>query len=56
MLNAQLTGKLPLIAGWVGGFALQAVVRTNIEHTATVSALLVMTGTVFVLYHELHDH
>ena len=50
MLNAQLTGKMPLIAGWVGGFALQAVVRTNIEHTSTVSALLVMTGTVFVLF------
>jgi len=50
MLNAKLTKKMPLIAGWLGGFALQAVVRTSIEHTATVSALLVMTGTVFVLF------
>lgn len=50
MLNAQLTRKIPLIAGWVVGFALQAVVRTSIEHTSTVSALLVMTGTVFVLF------
>jgi enediyne biosynthesis protein E5 len=50
MLNAKLTKKMPLIAGWVGGFALQAVVRTSIEHTATISALLVMTGTVFVLF------
>jgi hypothetical protein len=50
MLNAKLTRKIPLIAGWVGGFALQAVVRTNIEHTSTASALLVMTGTVFILY------
>jgi Na+-translocating ferredoxin:NAD+ oxidoreductase RnfD subunit len=50
MLNAKLTKKTPLIVGWVGGFALQAVIRTAVEHTATVSALLVMTGTVFVLF------
>ena len=50
ILNAKLTNKIPLIAGWVGGFALQAVIRTSIEHTAIVSALLVMTGTVFVLF------
>jgi enediyne biosynthesis protein E5 len=50
MLNAKLTKKIPLIAGWVGGFALQAVIRTAIEHTATESALLVMTGTAFVLF------
>jgi enediyne biosynthesis protein E5 len=50
MLNAQLTKKMPLIIGWLGGFALQAVVRTSVEHTSTVSALLVMTGTAFVLF------
>lgn len=50
LLNAKLTKKIPLIVGWAGGFALQAVVRTSIEHTATVSALLVMTGTAFVLF------
>jgi hypothetical protein len=50
MLNGQLTKKMPLIAGWVGGFALQAVIRTSVEHTATLSALLVMSGTAFVLF------
>jgi enediyne biosynthesis protein E5 len=50
MLNAQLTGKMPLILAWVGAFAAQAVVRTTIEHTNTVTALLVMTGTAFVLF------
>jgi hypothetical protein len=50
MLNAKLTRKIPLIAGWVCGFALQAVIRTSIEHTATLSALLVMSGTAFVLF------
>jgi hypothetical protein len=50
MLNAQLTKKMPLIIGWVTVFALQAVVRTSIEHTSTTTALLVMTGTAFVLF------
>jgi hypothetical protein len=50
MLNGKLTHKMPLIAAWVGGFALQAVIRTSIEHTATLSALLAMSGTAFVLF------
>jgi hypothetical protein len=50
MLNAQLTKKVPLILGWIGGFAVQAVVRTLIDGTSTLSALLVMTGTAFILF------
>ncbi|MDH2429181.1 enediyne biosynthesis protein UnbU [Sphaerisporangium sp. TRM90804] len=50
MLNAMLTKKMPLILAWVGGFALQAVVRTAIEGTSTVNALTVMTGVAFVLF------
>ncbi|WP_440072820.1 enediyne biosynthesis protein UnbU [Streptosporangium sp. OZ121] len=50
MLNAMLTKKMPLILGWVGGFAAQAVIRTMIDGTATVTALTVMTGTAFVLF------
>ncbi|MFI6510342.1 enediyne biosynthesis protein UnbU [Streptosporangium sp. NPDC050855] len=50
MLNAMLTKKVPLILGWVGGFAAQAVIRTAIDGTATVTALTVMTGTAFVLF------
>jgi Na+-translocating ferredoxin:NAD+ oxidoreductase RnfD subunit len=50
MLNAQLTRKMPLILAWLGVFALQAVVRTAIEGTSTVSALLAMTGVAFVLF------
>jgi enediyne biosynthesis protein E5 len=50
MLNAMLTKKMPLILGWVGGFAAQAVIRTVIDGTATVTALTVMTGTAFVLF------
>ncbi|WP_176611557.1 enediyne biosynthesis protein UnbU [Actinomadura sp. WMMB 499] len=50
MLNAMLTKKMPLILGWVGAFAAQAVVRTLIDGTSTVSALLAMTGVAFVLF------
>ncbi len=50
MLNAMLTKKIPLILGWVGGFLGQAIVRTAVDGTSTMSALLVMTGTAFILF------
>ncbi|WP_283134069.1 enediyne biosynthesis protein UnbU [Rhizohabitans arisaemae] len=50
LLNAKLTGKMPLILGWVGGFAAQAVLRGLFTDTAIPSALLPMTGAAFVLY------
>jgi hypothetical protein len=50
MLNGKLTRRLPLIAGWVGGFVLQAVLRSVFFDQALASALLVMTGVAFVLF------
>ncbi|RMI34509.1 enediyne biosynthesis protein UnbU, partial [Actinomadura harenae] len=50
MLNAMLTRKMPLIAGWVGGFLLQAVLRAFLTDTAILSALLPVTGVAFVLF------
>jgi hypothetical protein len=50
MLNGKLTGKLPLIAGWAGGFAVQALVRGTLTDVSPVSALLPMTGAAFVLF------
>ncbi|MEV2270102.1 enediyne biosynthesis protein UnbU [Nonomuraea africana] len=50
MINAKLTGKMPLILGWVGGFAAQALIRTAVDGTSTWSALLVMSGTAFILF------
>ncbi|MDN3022770.1 enediyne biosynthesis protein [Streptomyces sp. S.PB5] len=50
LLNGKLTGKLPLILGWVGGFAVQALVRGFLTGTAIPSALLVMTGPAFILF------
>ncbi|RVX39778.1 NQR2/RnfD/RnfE family subunit of NADH-ubiquinone oxidoreductase [Nonomuraea polychroma] len=50
MLNAKLTGKMPLILGWLAGFVAQAVIRSGIEGTPVLSALLVMSGTAFILF------
>ncbi|GAA4513276.1 MULTISPECIES: RnfABCDGE type electron transport complex subunit D [Nonomuraea] len=50
MLNAKLTGKMPLILGWAGAFLAQAVIRTWVDGTATTSALVVMTGVAFILF------
>jgi hypothetical protein len=50
VINAMLTGKIPLIVGWVGGFAIQAVLRWAIWDVALYSALAVMTGVAFVLF------
>jgi hypothetical protein len=50
MLNAKLTGKWPLILGWLGGFAAQALLRAALFGSALIAPLLPMTGTVFFLY------
>jgi Na+-translocating ferredoxin:NAD+ oxidoreductase RnfD subunit len=50
MLNAKLTRRMPLIAGWLGGFVLQALVRAVVFHHALDSALLTMVGVAFVLF------
>jgi hypothetical protein len=49
-LNIRLTRKLPLILGWLGGFALQAVIRSWIFGVPPVPGLTPMTGLAFVLF------
>ncbi len=49
LLNAQLTGKMPLIAAWVGGFVLQAGLRSVLFDTSFITALLPMTGVLFLI-------
>ncbi|HYZ78518.1 MAG TPA: RnfABCDGE type electron transport complex subunit D [Gaiellaceae bacterium] len=49
-LNAKLTGKMPLILGWLGAFVAQALVRAAVFGTPLVAPLLPVTGLVFVLY------
>ena len=49
MVN-RLTGRLPLIAGWVGAFVLQACLRSVLFGFPVVPALMPMTGVMFVIY------
>ena len=49
-MNARFAKRLPLIAAWLGGFALQAVFRSLIFGTPVVGALMPMTGTAFLLF------
>jgi Na+-translocating ferredoxin:NAD+ oxidoreductase RnfD subunit len=50
MLNAKLTGRMPLILAWIGGFAVQALLRAPFTDVSLISALLPVTGTAFVLF------
>ncbi|HEY3956718.1 MAG TPA: enediyne biosynthesis protein [Streptosporangiaceae bacterium] len=50
VMNAMLTRKVPLIVGWLGGFAIQAFVRHWIFGVQLNTALGVMTGVAFVLF------
>lgn len=49
-LNGRFTGRLPLIAGWLGAFALQAAVRSVLFGAVLEAALAPMTGVAFVLF------
>jgi hypothetical protein len=50
VINAKLTGRIPLIVGWLGGFAIQAAFRHLILGVQLNTALAMMTGTAFVLF------
>ncbi len=49
-LNTRFTGRLPVIAGWLGGFLVQAALRSLLFQTPLVAGLTPMTGVAFVLY------
>jgi hypothetical protein len=50
VINGVLTKRVMLIMGWMGGFAIQAVLRWWIWDVSIFSALGVMTGVAFVLF------
>jgi hypothetical protein len=49
-LNTRFTRRMPLILGWLGGFVLQAVVRSQVLGTPLIAGLLPMTGMAFLLF------
>lgn len=50
LINGILTHRTALIVGWVGGFAIQALLRHWIWGVALYSALGPMTGVAFILF------
>ncbi|WP_019811723.1 hypothetical protein [Saccharomonospora halophila] len=50
MINGKLTGRMWVIAGWVGVFAVQSIVRGWILDTAILGALGTMAGVGFILF------
>jgi Na+-transporting NADH:ubiquinone oxidoreductase subunit NqrB len=49
-LNAKLTRRIPLVVGWVGGFVIQAVVRSAVFDVRVLPAIAPITGVAFVLF------
>lgn len=49
-LNTRFTRRMPLIFAWVGGFALQALIRNLIFETSWLSGLTPITGVAFLLF------
>lgn len=49
-LNTKFTWRMPLVAGWIGGYIVQAVIRQFLFGTPVVASLAPMTGVAFVLY------
>lgn len=49
-LNGRFTRRLPLIGAWVGGFVVQALVRSALFGTPWQAALAPVTGVAFVLF------
>jgi hypothetical protein len=50
LLNTKFTGRMPLVAAWLGGFVIQALLRSAINDTPWAAGLAPMTGLAFVLY------
>ncbi len=49
-LNGAFTRKLPLIAGWLGGFVVQAAIRHFLLGNLFLPSLNPMTGVAFLLF------
>ncbi len=50
LLNARFANRIPLIAAWLGGFALQALLRAAVAGTPLAAGLVPMTGVAFILF------
>jgi len=50
IIHGCFTGRLPLVAAWIIGFALQGQVRALLFHTPALVPLMPMTSAAFVVF------
>ena len=50
IIHALFTARLPLVAAWVGGFILQAVVRAKLFGVPFFVPLMPMTSAAFIIF------
>jgi hypothetical protein len=50
IIHALFTGRLPLVAAWVGGFILQGIVRAKLFGTPFFVPLMPMTSAAFIVF------
>jgi enediyne biosynthesis protein E5 len=50
LMNWRYAGRLPLVLGWVLGFALQGVLRSLLNDLPLIVGLVPMTGVSFILF------
>jgi hypothetical protein len=50
IIHGLFTGRLPLVAAWIGGFVLQAVVRAKLFGTPFFVPLMPMTSAAFIIF------
>lgn len=50
IIHALFTGRLPLVAAWIGGFVLQALVRAKLFGTPFFVPLMPMTSAAFIIF------
>ena len=50
IIHGLFTGRLPLVAAWIGGFVLQGVVRAQYFGVPTIVPLVPMTSAAFIIF------
>lgn len=50
VVHALFTGRLPLVAAWVGGFIVQGVIRAAISGAPLFVPLIPMTSAAFIIF------
>jgi hypothetical protein len=49
-IHALFTGRLPLVAAWIGGFIVQGLIRANIFDMPFFVPLMPMTSAAFIIF------